>query len=392
MSDLDHLPDLAGDVRERVVTPPYVEVSRRVRTRRLRGAAGSITAVVLAVAGFAVWQESASTTTLPVPRPADGTPAPDQEEPLPMTEESMWRSVVDGTGAHPFQTSGTDDGSIAVVWRALEQPEPTFALVVREPDGSVHGRRLDGPVDLTPVPGGWVGLSTARGFLIGSDGSWTDLGDPGAPREARAGDVFVSGEYAVNRLYSPADQTWSTMPTSYGNIADGYVTAAGELVTCGPREGGVTASTGGSTVSRGLPRARTCVVAGLGDSAAVVGLGDDPDGGIPMAGLVLRRPERWTVVDTVGHDLDGVASVVVTPDGSTVVTDASEGRWLLVSADGDVIEPERLVGEAFVAGDRLYVTSRSFGDGPIAWSDDDGATWHETTLPGRESGTGSQQG
>ena len=29
----------------------------------------------------------------------------------------------------------------------------------------------------------------------------------------------------------------------------------------------------------------TCVLAGHGDAVAVVGLGDDPDGGIPMTGL-----------------------------------------------------------------------------------------------------------
>ena len=44
------------------------------------------------------------------------------------------------------RSPGTDDGSMAVIWRALEQPEPTFALVIREADGTVHGRRLDAPV------------------------------------------------------------------------------------------------------------------------------------------------------------------------------------------------------------------------------------------------------
>ena len=170
MSDLHELPDLAGDVRERVVIPPYAEVSRRVRARRLRGAVGATAAAVVVVAGVAVWQSVATTAGPSVPQPADTT-----QGPIPPTDESQWRAVVDGTDSHPFEVEGTDDGSIAVVWRALEPGAPTFALVIREADGSVHGMRLDEPVSLTPVPGGWVGMDGAQGHLIGSDGTWSDL-------------------------------------------------------------------------------------------------------------------------------------------------------------------------------------------------------------------------
>ena len=175
---LRDLPDLAGDVRERVVIPPYAEVSRRVRARRLRGAVGAMAAAVVVVGGVAVWQSVATTAGPSIPQPADHT-----QGPIPPTDESQWRAVVDGTDSHPFEIQGTDDGSIAVVWRALEPGAPTFALVIREADGSVHGMRLDEPVSLTPVPGGWVGMDGARGHLIGSDGSWTDL-DETATRSA----------------------------------------------------------------------------------------------------------------------------------------------------------------------------------------------------------------
>ena len=178
MSDLRDLPDLAGDVRERVVTPPYDAVSRRVRHRRpaggrqrRRGGARRRRDRCLAERRH---------HGRPVSAAAGRPPSP-----IPPTDESQWRAVVNGTNAGPFEVSGTDDGSVAIVWRALEQPEPTFALVIREADGSVHGRRLDVPVTLTPVPGGWVGLETARGWLIASDGSWTDLGAAREPRPPR---------------------------------------------------------------------------------------------------------------------------------------------------------------------------------------------------------------
>jgi hypothetical protein len=382
MSDLHELPDLAGDVRERVVIPPYAEVSRRVRARRLRGAVGALAAAVVVVGGVAAWQSVATTAGPSIPQPADHT-----QGPIPPTDESQWRAVVDGTDSHPFEVEGTDDGSLAVVWRALEPGAPTFALVIREADGSVHGMRLDDPVTLTPVPGGWVGMDGSWGHLIGSDGSWSDLGEA-ASRAPRAGDVVVTGQYS-SWLYSPGDRGLSPMPQLEGGFADAYVTPQGDLVTCQhDGRGEIFVSPTGKMI-RGLP-GETCVVAGRDDDAAVVALGDDPDGGIPMTGLATMsgltpgHSPSWRFPQ-IPDLLDGVTSVVVTPDGSTVVTDAGDGRWLVVRPDGDVVEPDRRAGEAFVAGERLYVSSYGLMNGPIFVSDDDGRTWSETTLPGNES-------
>ena len=276
-SDLHELPDLAGDVRDRVVIPPYAEVSRRVRARRLRGAVGAMAAAVVVVGGVAVWQSVATTAGPSIPQPADTT-----QGPIPPTDESQWRAVVDGTDSHPFEIEGTDDGSIAVVWRALEPGAPTFALVIREADGSVHGMRLDEPVSLTPVPGGWVGMDGARGHLIGSDGTWTDL-DETAPRQPQAGDVVVTGQYS-SWLYSPVDQGLSPATELEGGSADGYVTPNGGLVTC--RADGQ-ARCGSSCRRRaawtGPARELRASSQGDGHSVAVVAtLGDDPDGDIPL--------------------------------------------------------------------------------------------------------------
>ena len=366
MSDLDlhELPDLAGDVRERVVIPPYAEVSRRVRARRLRGAVGAMAAAVVVVAGVAVWQSVATTAGPSIPQPADTT-----QGPIPPTDESQWRAVVDGTDSHPFEVQGTDDGSIAVVWRALEPGAPTFALVIREADGSVHGMRLDEPVSLTPVPGGWVGMDGAQGHLIGSDGTWSDL-DETAPRQPQAGDVVVTGQYS-SWLYSPVDQGLSPATELEGGSVDAYVTPEGELVTC--HAGRATARSSGprrvTSMVRGPARQHVRGGRSRRRRSRVVALGDDPDGGIPMTGLLTVTDLAWTAPSSARRlrsRWTGSRRWSMTPDGSTVVTDASDGRLARGSAaDGDVVEPDRKPAQAFVAGDRLYVSSYGLMNGPL---------------------------
>ena len=76
MSTIDELPDLpdvSADVRDRVVAPPYEQVTRRVRARRGRAAAGTLVAAVLVVGGLAIWQEVATTAS---PDPGPSIPQP----------------------------------------------------------------------------------------------------------------------------------------------------------------------------------------------------------------------------------------------------------------------------------------------------------------------------
>ena len=100
-SDLHELPDLAGDVRDRVVIPPYAEVSRRVRARRLRGAVGAMAAAVVVVTGVALSQTVATTAGPSTPQPA-GT----SQGPIPPTDETQWRAVVDGTDSTSVRDPG----------------------------------------------------------------------------------------------------------------------------------------------------------------------------------------------------------------------------------------------------------------------------------------------
>ena len=185
MSDLDELPDLAGDVRERVVTPPYdagVPAGACPAAPRRRR---SVAAAVLVVGGVAVWQNVATTAGPSVPQP------PTHRRPDPADRRVQWRAVVDGTDAHPFEVEGTDDGSIAVVWRALEHPEPDL-----RPGDPRAGR------DAAREAARRAGLPHARPRRVGRHvllarlvhrhrRPWTTLAEPAAAGSARAGDVFV---------------------------------------------------------------------------------------------------------------------------------------------------------------------------------------------------------
>ena len=184
------------------------EVIRRVRARRLRTATGTMAAAVIAVGGIAVWQNAATTASpSPAPRSRNRRTRPTRP-PRPGGRSSTGPTPTRSRPRAPTTARSPSCGE------RLEHPEPTYALVIREPDGTVHGRRLDSPVSLTPVPGGWVGLHTARAWFISSDGTWTELGAPGPTRESRPGDVLVLGQYGITVLYSPADHTLSaaTLP------------------------------------------------------------------------------------------------------------------------------------------------------------------------------------
>ena len=379
-SGLHELPDLAGDVRERVVIPPYAEVSRRVRARRLRGAVGATAAAVVVVSGVAVWQSVATTAGPSVPQPADTT-----QGPIPPTDESQWRAVVDGTDSHPFEVAGTDDGSIAVVWRALEPGAPTFALVIREADGSVHGMRLDDPVSLTPVPGGWVGMDGARGHLIGSDGTWSDL-DETAPREPQAGDVVVTGQYS-SWLYSPVDQGLSPAIELEGSSVDGYITANGQLITCRADESG-SVRVFMDDVQQGpdLPGA-TCVIEGNGHSVLVATLGDDPNGDIPVEGGLWTRDGGATWHDPGLPPMPSVSGLAVLSDGSWAAS-SSEGILKGAGYLGDRWSEDR-AGQVFaVAPDRFCYLAVDDPRGPLTCLNRNGGQPFQADLPGNESKQG----
>ena len=260
MSELRDLPDLAGDVRERVVIPPYAEVSRRVRARRLRGAVGAMAAAVLVVGGVAVWQSVATTAGPSIPQPAGTT-----QGPIPPTDESQWRAVVDGTDSHPFEIAGHRR---RLDRRGLAGPGDPEHRRSRwssaRPTAPCTGCASTSRSTLTPVPGGWVGMDGARGHLIGSDGSWTDLGETAAPGEPRAGDVVVTGQYSQLAVLARRPEL-SAMPALEGALRMAYVTPTGDMITCSTT-GTATSGSRCDDVHSPWIDGSTCVLAGRGDA------------------------------------------------------------------------------------------------------------------------------
>jgi hypothetical protein len=252
--------------------------------------------------------------------------------------------------------------------------------VVRQPDGTLHGWRLDEPLDLTPVPGGWVGTYSSQSWLVTSDGTMSSLDVATRTRDARPGDVVIRGQY-TSWLYSPDDADLSVLPSLDGTLFDGYVAPDGRLLTCGPDGDRIGVSAVGAAISRG--RGSTCLLVGHGDHVTAAGTGDGSgkDGGVYLLSLQHSHDGGASWSDgRLPSDLD-LTSVAVGADGTTYVT-GTDGRLFVTSPDGSTAEPGGSHGVVTTTGDRVWSLPYGNNHGPLRYSDDHGATWSETTLPG----------
>ena len=275
--------------------------------------------------------------------------------------------------------AGGLDGSLAVIWRDLVHPEPTFALVVQDSDGSVSGRLLDEPLDLTAVPGGWVGSRDGqRASFVRPDGTVTDL--PVESTQARPG----AGDWAVT-LSGPS-LLWQSRtgllvhPALDRATTQFLVTDPGRVVTYDPGSTLLETTKGSEVV---LPEGtRAVALAAYGGDIAAAALGDAPDGSIPTLELVVSHDLGDTWQRATGIRSAGTTSLVVTPAGTTLATD-DQGGYTRVDKSGEGVVNETLsLTGLTLAGDRI--AALQFDDGPgLLWSDDDGRTWEPGTLPGR---------
>jgi hypothetical protein len=358
---------LAEEVGDRAAVPDFEEVTARARHRRrshLVVVGALAAAVILAgVVGFALVDP-------------ERTPPPASPDRLPAEVTDLVRSPT----SHPFEVVGGRDGSLAVVWRNLVHPEPTFALVVRDADGTLSGRLLDQPFDLTPVSGGWVASQGGSTVFVTPDVAVTELPLKPTRVTPAAGDVVVrtQGRLLLWRAESGALVLLDLPPGTEAAL----VTDEGDLATYHPEKG---MWIGDVKVSKPTGT-RTVTIAGSADHVSVMALGDAPNGSIPALGLVASHDagqtgRQWTAEEL---GITDTSSLVVTPGGTTLLAGTS-ARLTVVSASGDVVTPAdapRIQGLT-TAGDRVYGFTLSH-DGPLLWSDDDGATWRRETMPGLE--------
>jgi hypothetical protein len=359
---------LAEEIGERAAPPDFGEVTARARHRRrsrLVVAGALVAAVILAgVVGVALVGH-------------ERTPPPASPDRLPTEVTDLVRSPT----SHPFEVVGGLDGSLAVVWRNLVHPEPTFALVLRDADGTVRGRLLDQPFDLTAVPGGWVASRDgASASFVTSAGAITELPIEPTRTAPEPGDMIVPT--AGRLLLWRAETGTLALPDLPPRTEAAHLTDGGVLATYRSehrmRIGDVRVSMPAGT--------RTVTIAGSGDHVSVLALGDAPDGSIPALGLVAshdagRTGNQWTA-DELG--LTDTTSLVVTPGGTTLST-STDGDLTVLDADGRLVTPHhapRIQGLT-LAGDRVYGFTLSH-DGALLWSEDDGATWRQETMPGLE--------
>lgn len=409
--------DLAFDVAGRTDLPPFDRVVARanVRQRRRRLAiAGATATVVVSVGVGAALVMLPDQETLVTASPA--TPSPSSPlSPPPSANSSAERTarkVIEAPGSSIFYVAGSEDGTVAMVWRECEgasrddsgTERDSFgcrnALAIRSANGSVSLVPLSKPVwGLTAVPGGFLGngsnLFDAR--IFAADGSSTPASVSREQRLPRPGDVAVQWGSGP-RIYRPSDRTVYEIPAPPDGAANygGYLTPAGELIVTTLTSLGEPAQAAGWATHDGRrwhsqqvvhgPKAAAGDVAGNGKHVtalfnAVAQFGDDDSR--PLDRMLLSHDGglSWDELRSPDPGAFEIGSIVVTPSGTTLATDAKANVYR-VSLDGKLAKTDVPGTGFFTAGKRVYAMSSRKADGSLWWSEDDGLTWQRTSLPG----------
>jgi hypothetical protein len=235
-----------------------------------------------------------------------------------------------------------------------------------------------------------VAANGAEGWLVSPDGSWQRLPEPDRARTVRPGDVLVDTE-AGSRFYSTTDHRWADVAASQPAAAAGYVTPDGHLVSCATdAEGQPFAFRSGEHPARRLDvgetrGALTCALAGSANYVTAEILGDVADGGIPLRAVLTSRDggATWERASDLPYGISA-NSMAVTSGGATVLA-FDDGRLHVVRPGRPTDVAPDTYGTVFGGGSRVYALSYALSKGPLLYSDDDGATWQETVLPGMES-------
>ena len=387
MNPTDLPTDLPHEVAERTPQPGFDAVIERAgagrRRRRTAIAPGRAAAVVVAgvaaVAGGVVGDRRS-------PEPA--SPAPDDRLPSDVME------VLADDQLQLWSISGGADGAHLALWRGCDVDPCRFAVVIRNGD-DVHGELLGASVPtVTPVPGGWL-VEDARGITrLSPSGDRSEIVDTGPGSDVMPGDTAVRTTDGWRLLRG--DKLISLHELDLMNVADAYVTEAGRLlVASGGTLGPVTVSgtdDGRSWDHDVAPRvtdAVTAVLTGSGDHVAVVLLGEDQDGSIPVVDVLLTEDagRRWSMavnLDTSGGDrVRNMSAFAVGADGTTYLT--TESHHLVRVDDDGFATPIQLSASetgVFTSGDEVCVVVERGRYDALVCSTDGLTGWADQPLPG----------
>ena len=399
MNPTDFPSDLQHEVAGRAPQPGFDAVMDRAdahrRRRRTTIASGLAAAVVVAgtaaVAGGVVGDDARSPEPAsPAPSPWDGTSAPDER----LTPDVA--AVLDDDRLQLWSITGGDDGSVAALWRGCDFDPCRFALVTRDGD-TVTGAALNASFPIvTPVPGGFL-VEDARGTTrLSPSGERSEIFDTGpGSGDVMAGDTAVATNDGW-RLLRGDKLVPVPQPPSGTTLTGAYVTEDGRLVTASTTGAAISVAAtddGRTWDSEMLPRVtepvRSAVVAGSGDHVAVVLLGDDPDGWLPVVAVLLSRDagRSWSTavnLDTEGGDrLTDMSSLAVGADGTTYLT---TGLHHLVRIDEEgfatPIQLSSFDSGVFASGDGVCVVTERGRYDALECSPDGLTDWADQPLPG----------
>ena len=397
MNPTDLPTELQHEVAARAPQPGFDAVMDRADARRRRRrttiASGLAAAVVVATAGaFAggVVGDDRSPDPATPPTPWDGASAPDDRLPPDVV------AVLDDDRLQLWSITGGEDGSAAALWRGCDFDPCRFAVVARDGD-AVTGEALNAsfPV-VSPVPGGWL-VQDARGTSrLSPSGDRSEIYDTGpGGGDVMAGDTAVATTDGW-RLMRGDKLVPVPQPPSGTTLTGAHVTEGGRLVTASTTGSavGVAATDDGRTWdSEMLPRVSepvsTAVLAGSGDHVAVVLLGDDPDGSLPVVDMLLSRDagRSWSTavnLDTEGGDrVTDVSSLAVGADGTAYLT--TESHHLVRIDEEGFATPIQLSAfdtGVFTSGDEVCVVAERGRYDALLCSPDGLTGWVDQPLPG----------
>jgi hypothetical protein len=400
--------DLQHDVAERTVQPGFDAVLDRAaagrRRRRTTIASGLAAAVVVsglgAIAGGLVGSDDGSPDPARAPTtPWDGSSTPDERLP------SSVRAVLDDDQLQLWAVTGAPDGGTAALWRGCDFDPCQFAVVTRDGD-DVHGEVLGAsfPI-LTTVPGGWLVEDAGGATRLSPSGDRSEIFDTGpGGGDVMAGDTAV--ETAQGWRLLRGDKLVPVPTPSPGfEVSSAYATPDGQLVVASSGAGRIEHATLGSeggwsssvnfttacgSCARGDdPTTRTQVLAGNGDHVALVVLGDDPDGSVPVLSVQVSHDASRTWAATVNLDTEGgdrvrnMSALAVGADGTTYLT--TESHHLLRIDDEGFVTPIQLSafeGGVFASADEVCVVVERGRYDALVCSPDGLTEWADQPLPG----------